>query len=192
MSKGKLAIIIIVPMLLGVCYGLAKVQVIPTQKMGRKNPVLAGILRPLGLYKTPPPAKPAVAVTAPALSPEQQAMKAQREALDKERAEWESQKQAQAKAAEKATEKAKQAPAVAPLDPRETARMASIYEQVPADAVIKIFTKLPDPQVIALMRRMDEKKVSEVLAALAPERAAFFTQALSRAAAPERTASATP
>ena len=189
MSKGKLAIIIVVPMLLGICYGLAKVQVIPTQKMGRKNPALAGILRPLGLFKTPPPAKPATVAAMSALSPEQQALKAQREALDKERAEWETQKQAQAKAVEQANEKAKQAPTAAPLDPRETARMASIYEQMPSDAVIKIFAKLPDPQVIALMRRMDEKKVSEVLAALAPERAAFFTQTLSRAAAPERTAS---
>jgi flagellar motility protein MotE (MotC chaperone) len=188
MSKGKLAIIIVVPMLLGISYGLAKVQVIPTQKMGRKNPALARILRPLGLYKTPLPVKLAAIAAAPALSPEQQALQAQRDALNKERADWETQKQAQAQAADKA----KQAPTVAPFDPRETARMASIYEQMPADTVIKIFAKLPDPQVIALLRRMDEKKVSEVLAAIAPERAAFFTQSLSRAAAPERTASATP
>ena len=189
MSKGKLAIIVFVPMLLGVSYGLAKVQVIPTQKMGGKNPALAKLLSPLGLYKTPPVKKPTAIAAVSVVSPEQQALKAQRDALDKERAEWESQKQAQAKSTD---DKSKPTPVVVPLDPRETARMASIYEQMPADSVVKIFAKLPDPQTIALLRRMDEKKVSEVLATIAPERAAFFTQSLSRAAQPERTASATP
>ena len=195
MGKGlKLVMVGVVPLalLLGVGYGLAKVQVIPTQKMGLKNPALGRVLRMAGLYKAPPPPKPLLPgqAAAPApVSPEQQALKAQRDALDKERADWEAQKQAQAKAAAKP--KADAAASASISDPREVARLASIYEQMPSENVVKIFAKMPDPQTIALMRRMDEKKVSEILAAIAPERAAFFTQQLSHAPAPVRTASAT-
>ncbi len=202
MGKGlKLVLIGVVPLalLLGVSYGLAKVQIIPTQKLGLKNPALGRVLHIVGLYKAPPPLKPglpgqpgqplASQASVPAgPTPEQQALKAQRDALDKERADWEAQKQAQAKAVEKPKT---DAAAFAP-DPREIARLASIYEQMPAENVVKIFAKLPDPQTVALMRRMDEKKVGEILAAIAPERAAFFTQQLSHAAPPVRTASAAP
>lgn len=202
MGKGlKLVLVGVVPLalLLGVSYGLAKMQVIPAQKLGLKNPVLGRVLHIVGLYKAPPPVKPGLpgqpgqppagqagVPTGP--TPEQQALKAQRDALDKERADWEAQKQAQAKAAEKPKTDAN---AFVP-DPREIARLASIYEQMPAENVVKIFAKMPDPQTIALMRRMDEKKVGEILAAIAPERAAFFTQQLSHAAPPVRTASAAP
>ena len=200
MGKGlKLILVGVVPLalLLGVGYGLAKVQVIPTQKMGLKNPALGRVLHSVGLYKAPPPVKmglpgqaaPGQAPAVAALSPEQQALKAQRDALDKERADWEAQKQAQAKVG---AAKPKSDAASAP-DPREIARLASIYEQMPSENVVKIFAKMPDPQTIALMRRMDEKKVSEILAAIAPERAAFFTQQLSHAPAPARAvASAAP
>ena len=205
MGKGiKLVLIGVVPLalLLGVGYGLARMQVIPTQKMGLKNPVLGRVLHMAGLYKAPLSLKPGLpglpgqpgqptggqASVGAGPSPEQQALKAQRNALDKERADWEAQKQAQAKLAEKP----KTDVAASMSDPREIARLSSIYEQMPAENVVKIFAKLPDPQTVALLRRMDEKKVGEVLAAIAPERAAFFTQQLSHAAPPVRTASAAP
>ena len=194
MSKGlKLVLFTVVPLalVLGVGYGLAKANIVPAQKMAEKSPALARVLKPLGLYKIPP-AKPASAT--PTVSPEQQALNAQRESLQKERADWEAQKQAQAKSEEQAkTDKAKQETAAAPsLDPREIARLASIYEQMAADNIVKIFAKMPDPQILALLRRMDEKKVGEVLAAIPPERAAFFTLQLSRASTATRTASNTP
>ena len=68
--------------------------------------------------------------------------------------------------------------------------MAAVYEQMPVDKLTKIFSLLPDAQVLALLRGMDEKKVAEILAALAPGRAARFTLALSRPV-PPRTASTT-
>ncbi len=189
MPKGlKIVLLTVVPLALalGIGFGLAKAQIIPAQKMGEKNPALARVLKPLGLYKAPE-IKPAPA--APTISPEQQALQAQRASLDKERADWEAQKQAQANTEAKAkADKAKQETTAPSLDPKEVARLASIYEQMPADSVIKIFAKMPDPQTVALMRRMDEKKVGEVLAAIAPERAAFFTQQLARADAPVRAA----
>ena len=195
MSKGLkfiLFTVVLLALAVGVGFGLAKAQIIPTQKMGEKNPALARALTPLGLYKVPA-AKPATA--APVISPEQQALNAQRDSLQKERAAWETQKQAQAKAEEQAkAEKTKQAEAAAQpaLDPREVARLASIYEQMSADNIVKIFAKMTDPQILALLRRMDEKKVGELLAAIPPERAAFFTLQLSRASAPIRTAANTP
>ena len=194
MSKGlKIVLLAVVPLalVLGIGYGLAKAQIIPAQKMGEKSAALARVLMPLGLYKTPP-AKPAAGV--PVVSPEQQALNAQRDSLQKERADWEAQKQAQTKLEEQAkADKAKQdTTAAPPVDPKEVARLASIYEQMSADNIVKIFAKMPDPQIIALLRRMDEKKVGEVLAAIPPERAAFFTLQLSRASATTRTAANTP
>lgn len=194
MSKGlKIVLFMVVPLALalGIGYGMAKAQVIPAQKMGEKSPALARVLKPLGLYKIPP-AKPAS--MAPATSPEQQALNAQRESLQRERADWETQKQAQVKSEDQAkADKAKQdTAAMPPPDSREIVRLASIYEQMSADNIVKIFAKMPDPQTIALMRRMDEKRVGEVLAAIPPERAAFFTLQLSRASTSARTASNTP
>jgi len=189
MANGiKIALFTIVPLalILGVSYGLAKVQIIPTQNMGNQNPAMAGVLKSIGLYKTPA-AKLAAADVKPTQSPEQLALQAQRDALDKERAAWEAQKEAQTKMAEKTK---KEALAALP-DPTAVARMAAIYEQMPSDNVVKIFAKLPDPQAVALMRRMEEKKVSEILAAITPERAAFFTQQLSHTPQ-EITASAAP
>ena len=47
MANGiKIALFTIVPLalILGVSYGLAKVQIIPTQNMGNQNPAMAGVL----------------------------------------------------------------------------------------------------------------------------------------------------
>ena len=77
---------------------------------------------------------------------------------------------------------AKAAEQQATTDPRSLSRLAAIYEQMPAETANKIFTKLPDLEVIALLRKMDEKKVSQILAIVAPDRAARLTLALSKPA----------
>ncbi|MBC7529792.1 MAG: hypothetical protein H7308_19865 [Chthonomonadaceae bacterium] len=176
----KIGLLVVVPLavVVGVGYGLAKVGKIPVPK----NPILSAIgLNPKvtpvasNLPKPPTPEENAAKVMA-----EQQLQ------FTKEREEWVQQQ----KSKQAAEERAKLAIANAAPDPKETARMASVYEQMPIDAVTKIFALLPDDRILALMRKMDEKKVGEILSAQKPDRAARFTLALSRAQTPPQTASA--
>ena len=185
--KFVLILLVAIVVLVGGAYGLAKLQVIPTQKLAAKNPALAKLLKPLGLYKPPPPPAPAT----PTVSPEQVALKAQREVLEKERADWESQKQAQSKLEEKSKQDQVRAEETAIPDPTSMSRLASIYEQMPPDKVVAIFKTLPRQQIIALLRLMDEKKVSEILALVPAKDASDYTQQLVKAA-PSRTASNLP
>jgi len=68
-------------------------------------------------------------------------------------------------------------------DPADTARitrLASIYEQMPAEQAAPVFAKLPDPLVKDLLQRMDERQVAKLLGAFGPDRAARLTVALAR------------
>ena len=182
-----LVLVILFPLGLGVCYALAKFGVIPVQKIAAKNPALGKVLAKIGLNSPnlPAPVKVGAAVAAPdPLASEKKVLAAQRQALEDERTAWENDKKAQ----EKQKSTAQRTTQTTLPDPRSIARMASVYEQMPADAVTKIFAKLSDDQVIALLRKMDEKKVGQVLAVQTPERAARFTLVLSRAEASDRTA----
>jgi len=182
-----LVLVILFPLGLGVCYALAKFGVIPVQKIAAKNPALGKVLAKIGLNspKLPAPVKVGAAIAAPdPLASEKKVLAAQRQALEDERTAWENDKKAQ----EKQKSTAQRTTQTTLPDPRSIARMASVYEQMPADAVTKIFAKLSDDQVIALLRKMDEKKVGQVLAVQTPERAARFTLVLSRAEASDRTA----
>lgn len=182
-----LVLIVLFPLGLGVCYALAKFGVIPVQKWAAKTPVLGKVLAKIGLDspKLPAPVKAGAAAAAPdPLASEKKVLEAQRQALEDERTAWENDKKVQ----ERQKADVQRTAQTALPDPRSVARMASVYEQMPADAVTKIFAKLSDDQVIALLRKMDEKKVGQVLAVQTPERAARFTLALSRAETPDRTA----
>lgn len=66
-------------------------------------------------------------------------------------------------------------------DEREkVARLAAIYEQMPVEDAARILAKVADPLVEGILRRMDERQVSKLLAALPPDRAARLTRALAR------------
>jgi flagellar motility protein MotE (MotC chaperone) len=99
---------------------------------------------------------------------------AQKAAFEKQRTEWEAQRQAAAKPA------ASKADAPPTVDAKSIARLATVYEGMPPDTANKIFTKLPDPEVIAILGQMDEKKVGLILAIVPPDRAARMTLALSK------------
>ncbi len=189
----KIGLALLLPLLviLGGVYGLAKIGVIPVQSLARKNKALGVILRLAKLTK-PEPVVRARAVAAPdPLAAEKKALAAQRAAFDEERTAWQAQRDSQAKNKSEA-----EAAALTALpDPKELARMATVYEQMPPDTVTRILAKLPDAHALGLLRRMDEKQVAQILALVTPEKAARFTMALSRAAsvvAPARTASNAP
>lgn len=182
MPKGvKIVLFVLLPLLLllGGAYGLAKFGVLPVKNLAKKNRAMATMLKSIGLDSPKLPAvhgtPPAPAATAQEI--EKKALAAQRAQLDKDRADFEAQKSAPTTPAAGKTETPE-----APADPKEMARLASVYEQMPPEAVTKIFAKLPDPQVIALLHRMDEKQVGQILAIVPPDRAAHLTLALSHPA----------
>jgi flagellar motility protein MotE (MotC chaperone) len=188
-GKGmKVALVLTLPLALGITWGLAKFGVIPVRKLAEKNPKIRPVLKTLALDTPQLPARTGPVPAPPdPLAGEKKALQAQRDTLDEERKKWESQRQAQLR---KESDTRAAALRAAP-DPKNLARMAAVYEQMSPETVTLIFGKMRDDQVVALLRRMDEKQVGQVLAAVAPERAARLTLALSRPA-PERTASATP
>lgn len=173
---------------LGGVYGLAKAGRIslPT------NPKLAPLYAKIGLKpKHPPSSASQVAnkLETDPLADERRALSVMRESLQKEREDWERLKQAQEKKAAEPPPAAKASPPPQnAIDPKALARMATIYEEMPVEKLNKIFTLLPDDEVIQLLRRMEEKKVADILAAEKPARAARLSLILSKS--PKESASA--
>ncbi len=159
--------------LLGIAYALAFFGVIPAQKMADHSPGLAHTLIALHLAKPKKPLAASKTLLAPAtISPEQEALNAekkqladQKAALDKQQADFEAQKQT-----------ASAAPAA---DPNSAGKLDAIYAAMSADDLLSIFAKLPDPDVIRALTNLDEKKAGKVLAGLPPARAARLSQEMS-------------
>jgi flagellar motility protein MotE (MotC chaperone) len=182
----KMAFAAIIPLvvIVGLGYGLARIGILPVDKIAEKNPALGSAFKAVGLYRPPAHAAKAEAVPDP-LAGEKKALQAQRDELSKERNELDS----QADRKRQSDARAREAEEAAKPDPKNLARLASIYEQMAPAAVDKIFARLPNSEVIAILHRMDEKKVAEFLAGVTPERAARLTQELAR---PMETSPATP
>jgi hypothetical protein len=180
----KLLMFLVVPvfLLLGGAYGLAKLGVIPVRKMAGKNKAAKAALHLIGLDTPKLPAVQVAAPHAPVTDPteaQQKALAADRAAFEKQRADWEAQRQAATKVTP--AHAAESQPAT---DPKSMAQLATVYEQLDAGTANKIFSKLPEPEVILILRKMDEKKVGAILAIVPPDRAARMTLALSKPAAP--------
>lgn len=190
MGKGiKIILALTLPLItLGITWGLAKFNVIPVRKMAEKNPGIRPVLKMLALASPQMPIPPGTAPTkVDPLEGEKKALQGQRDALEEERRKWEAQRQAQMR-----QESDTRAAALrAEPDPKNLTRMAAVYEQMPPETVTRIFGKMRDDQVTALLRRMDEKQVAQVLASFTPDRAARLTLALSRPA-PQQTAALAP
>ena len=162
--------------LLGVVYGLAFFGILPVQKMAAKSPALASALAALHLAKTKKPVHTPAPGAAP--NPEQQALDAQkkqlaadRAQLDKDRTDWEAQKQQPASS---------DGAAPPPSATDNAAKLGAIYATMSADDLARIFGKQPDPDVIQSLTQLDEKKAGQVLAALPADRAARLTRQMSR------------
>jgi hypothetical protein len=184
-KMGKIVLAILVPLLVivGGLYGLAKVGIIPVGPLAEKNKALIPVLKMTGLYH-PEPARKTKVVPAHDTVPAPDPLAPQRAELEQERADLQAQRDAAQRAAAAAQ--------AAQPDPRNFARLATVYEQMPPESVTRIFAKLPADHVIGILRRMDEKKVGDILALLPPDRAAQVTEALSRPAPPDSTTTNTP
>jgi len=163
---------------LGIVYGLAKSGLVSLPA----NPALTPLYAKIGLK----PKQVAKTALPDPLSEEKHKLSVMRESLQKERDDWERLKQASAKKAQEAPTKAPAAVQNS-IDPKALARMAMVYEEMPIEKLSKIFALLPDDEVVQLLRRMEEKKVADILAAEKPVRAAHFSLVLSKS--PKETAS---
>src|SRR5579862_7637366 len=142
----KIFLFVVFPLflMLGGAYGLAKIGVIPIRKMTAKNKLAKQIVKLIGLDS---PRLPAVhSNVKPLQSPaqpdaEKRAIADEKAAFEKQRSDWEAAHQPPA------TSASKPAGAHDSMDPAAITRLASIYEQMPADAANKILAKLPEAEV---------------------------------------------
>jgi hypothetical protein len=71
-----------------------------------------------------------------------------------------------------------------PAEERDLLRLASVYEQMPADDAGRILAEMPKPLLEKLLRRMDDRQVAKVLLTFEPKRAAALSTALVTPAVP--------
>ncbi len=164
----KIALAILIPLLIigGAVYGLAKMKVIPVQKLATKNKALARILTAVKLYQPSAPKKPTKqsqpvsSASSAAVAPTQ----ATHISLN--------------------SSSSPTPPPVAPpkpstqINPKRIYQLSNIYDTMDPSEATKILIKLPDSELIPLFRQMDERKVGQILVAFGPTRAAKITQAL--------------
>ena len=162
--------------LVGVVYVLAFFGVIPAQKLADKSPALASnlVLLHLARPKKPMPLPVTAKAHAPdlqqsALDAQKKQLQADRAQLDKDRADFEAQKQPAA------------LPGTGTADPSTdtAAKLTAIYAAMSPDDIARIFAKVPDPDVIATLIQLDEKKAGKILAALPDDRAARLARRMS-------------
>jgi flagellar motility protein MotE (MotC chaperone) len=186
--KIGMAAIVPIVVILALGYGLARFGILPVDKIAEKNGSLGSALKAVGLYE-PHHGSIKVSAASDPLAGEKKALQAQRDELNQERSAMET----QADKRRQDEQKQRDAESAALPDAKSLARLATIYESMQPAVVDKIFAKLPNSEMIAILRRMDEKKVAEYLAAAAPERAARITLELARPAPePASGAHATP
>jgi flagellar motility protein MotE (MotC chaperone) len=174
-------------LILGGYVVLLKLGVVKPPKVAALQP----LIKRLGLNSPRLPARQvAVAPMEAPLGREKQALEAQRKALEEDRKALEKEKadlskamveEGRKKEATASPDTNKSALSQNLPDPKSLARMAMVYEEMPLEKASKIFAILPDTHALALFRRMDAKRVAELLAADKPARAARFSQELSKA-----------
>jgi hypothetical protein len=163
--KRLLKVLIVLLILLGVPYGLAKVGIIPMAKLTAKNPALARFARTAGLLprkqvlkadtkeqKTPaPPPKPAAGSAEPAqpsrpVAPPLASVSAPSSLGDN--------------------------------SSRQIGWVAKVYENMDPEEAVRIIEKMDDREVVPLLRRMKQRQVAQILALMPPDRAARLSRTL--------------
>lgn len=160
--KHLMVILVVLLVLLGIPYGLAKVGVIPVAKLTANNPGLAKFAQTLGLVprkrvvhansQTKEPVPPSQ-ITAPPRPP---------------------------------TPLHNPPPTATPLSPvaaqeqpnRQIGWMAKVYENMEPEEAVRIFANMDDREVVSLLRRMKQRQVAAILALMPPDRAARLTRSL--------------
>ena len=165
MMKRLMVVLILLLILLGVPYGLAKMGVIPVAKLTAKNPALAKVARTLGLT----PRKRTVKADTKGENSSSPAPEASRPM----------------KIAESPRPAAAQPPVTASAPApagdnagRQIGWVAKVYENMEPEEAVRIMEKMDDREVVPLLRRMKQRQVAQVLALMPPDRAARLSRTL--------------
>lgn len=163
--KRLLIILVVLVILLGVPYGLAKIGVIPVAKLAAKNPALAKFARSIGLMPRPRAVKADTKQESTASLPKP--------------------------AATPSNTSRPAPPALAPLPSarsgaagnpdsagRQVGWVAKVYENMEPEQAVRILERMNDREVIALLRRMKQRQVASILALMPPDRAARLSKTL--------------
>lgn len=162
--KRLLVILVVLVILLGVPYGLAKIGVIPVAKLAAKNPALAKFARSIGLMPRPQVVKADTKEESNASLPKP--------------------------AATPSNASRPAPPALAPLPltgsadrnqdsaSRQVGWVAKVYENMEPEQAVRILERMNDREVIALLRRMKQRQVAQILALMPPDRAARLSKTL--------------
>jgi flagellar motility protein MotE (MotC chaperone) len=168
----------------GVFAGLLYWQIVPAAPIANSSPIAATALQDLGLYS--PAVQPAFETASPestksADSAEQKTLDAEKVQLDAEKKElFDQTRQSYAPRPKhvKHYDDASSVESELPLSPK----LADIYDTMSPEALVAIFDKQTDSEVVRALNAMDEKKAGEVLAAMPSVRAAKLAAILGRPA----------
>lgn len=160
--KRLLIALIVLLMLLGVPYLLAKVGIIPVAKLTAKNPALAGLARTIGLL------------------PRQQTLKAdtKEEKPSSQPASPSAKPASTPRSAPPPLTTVAASPPPADTASRQIGWVAKVYEEMEPEEAVRIFAKLDDREVVPLLRRMKQRQVAQILALMPPDRAARLSRTL--------------
>ncbi|GBC95406.1 hypothetical protein HRbin16_01195 [bacterium HR16] len=162
--KRLLLVLILLTVLLGVPYGLAKMGIIPVAKLTAKNPALANLARTVGLI----PRKQTVKADTKAESSSSPAPDASRPMKVAEPPRPAVQPPVTVSAPVSAGDNAG----------RQIGWVAKVYENMEPEEAVHIFAKMDDREVVPLLRRMKQRQVAQILALMPPDRAARLSRTL--------------
>ena len=157
-----LVIMVVLLVLLGVPYALAKFGVIPVGKLTTKNPTAAKVAQMLGLL------------------PRQQTVKADTKASEPSAPTSPSPPTVPpARRPSQNPPPSVPAPALPQDDAsRQVGWLAKVYENMEPEEAVRILERMSDREVIPLLRRMKQRQVAQILALLPPDRAARLSKTL--------------
>ncbi len=163
--KRLLVVLILLLLLFGVPYGLAKMGVIPVAKLTAKNPALAQVARTLGL------------------TPQKRTVQAaSREGNDSRPAPESSPAPTQPAYIARPSPPSLPSPTASSSSPNTTHRqigwVAKVYEEMEPEEAVRIMEKMDDREVVPLLQRMKQRQVAQILALMPPDRAARLSRTL--------------
>jgi len=164
---------VVLVVLIGSAYGLAKLHVIPLDGIAKSSPIAAKLLNEMKLL--PPTPKAPIVAAAPAVTvdpyaAEKQQLAAQQAQINQEK---------QQLAMKPVVAAVPPPPPIVPTAPQ----LIEIYEAMNSDDLATLFAKQPDSAVVSALIGMDTKKAAKALAAMPPDRGAKITAMMNRSMA---------
>ncbi len=161
--KRLLLVLILLLILLGVPYALARLGIIPMAKLTAKNPAMAKVARTIGLLPSPKKVQASTKEHSGSQPSEQKLPSLPPPRLPPPPS---------------------PPPVTTTVSPapdstnRQVGWVAKVYENMEPEEAVRILEKMNDREVIALLRRMKQRQVAAILALMPPDRAARLSRSL--------------